>query len=73
MVGHGVGNAAQAACIPARHIVEEVPSRLSAAGFEDLLLPAYGEPLGAPVRSIFKQVCPYVRLFTLVIIDKVGA
>ena len=72
VVGHGVRNAAQAARIPTCHIVEEVPSRLGVAGFEDLL-PAYGEPLGAPVRLIFEQACPYVGLFMLVIVDEVRA
>ena len=73
VVGHGIRNAAQAARIPTCHIVEEVPSRLGTAGFEDLLLLAYGEPLGAPVRMIFEQACPFIRLFTLVIVDEVGA
>ena len=53
VVGHGKGNAAQAACIPVRHIVEEVSGRFGAAGLEYFLLPAYGEPLGAPVHSFF--------------------
>ena len=73
MVGLGVGNVAQAACVPTRHIVEEVPGCFGAAGLEDFLLPAYGEPLGAPVRSIFKQACPCIGLFALVVVDEVGA
>jgi hypothetical protein len=73
VVGNGIGNATQAACVPARHIVEEVPGCFGAAGFEDFLLPANGEPLGAPVCSIFEQSCPFVGLFTLVVVNEVGA
>ena len=70
VVGHGIGNAAQAACVPARHIVKEVSRRFGVTGFEGLLLSAYGEPLGAPVRSIFEQACPCVGLFTLVVVNE---
>ena len=73
VVSHGVRNAAQAACVPARHIVKEVSRRFGVARFEGFLLSAYGEPLGAPVRSIFKQACPCVGLFTLVVVDEMGA
>ena len=71
VVRHGVRNAAQAACVPVRHIVKEVSCRLGVARFEGLLLSADGEPLGAPVRAIFEQACPCVGLFTLVIVDEV--
>ena len=73
VVGHDVGNAAQAACIPVSHIVKEVAGGFGPAGFEDFLLSAHGEPLGAPVRSIFEQACPSVRLLALVAVDKMGA
>ena len=73
VVGHGIGNATQAACIPTRHIVKEVSRRFGVARFERLLLSAYGEPLGAPVRSIFKQACPCVGLFMPVVVDEVRA
>ena len=71
VIGYGIGNAAQAACIPTRHIVKEVSCRFGVARFEGLLLSAYGEPLGAPVRSIFKQARPHVGLFALVVVDEV--
>ena len=73
MVGHGVGYAAQAACIPVGHIVKEVAGGLGTAGFECLFLSAHGEPLGAPVRSILEKARPVVGLFASVAIDEMGA
>ena len=72
MIGHDIGYAAQAACIPVGHIVKEVAGGLGTAGFEDLLLSAHGEPLGAPVRSILEKARPIVRLFTPVAVDEMG-
>ena len=73
VIGHDIGYAAQAACIPMGHIVKEVAGSLGTAGFEDLLLSAHGEPLGAPVRSILEKVHPIVGLFASVAIDEMGA
>ena len=73
VVGHDIGYAAQAACIPVGHIVKEIAGGLSAAGFEDLLLSAHGESLGAPVRSILEKARPFVELFAPVVIDEMGA
>ena len=73
VVGHDIGDAAQAACIPVGHIVKEVAGVFGPAGFEDFLLSAHGEPLGAPVRSILEQARPCVGLFVLVVVDKVRA
>ena len=58
VIGYGIGDATQAAWVPMRHIVKEVSRVLGEAGFECFLLPAYGEPLGAPVRVILEQPGP---------------
>ena len=33
VVGHGIGDAAQVACVPVHHIVEEITGCFGAAGF----------------------------------------
>ena len=73
VVGHDIRNAAQAACIPVGHIVKEIAGVFGPAGFEDFLLSAHGEPLGAPVRSILKEARPLIGLFASVAVDKMGA
>ena len=72
VVGHDIGYVAQAACIPMGHIVKEVTGSLGTAGFEDFLLSAHGEPLGAPVRSILEKARPIVGLFAPVVVDEMG-
>ena len=41
MIGYGVGDMAQAACVPMRYIVKEVAHGSGAAGLEYFLLSAY--------------------------------
>ena len=53
-----VGNAAQMARVPLRHIVEEVACGLREGWLEGFLLPANGEPLGPPVCGIFPEALP---------------
>ena len=48
VVGDGIGDAAQAAWVPMRHIVKEVSSVFGVTWFEYLFLSTDGEPLGAP-------------------------
>ena len=72
VVGHDIGYAAQAACIPVGHSVKEVAGGLGTAGLKDLLLSAHGEPLGAPVRSILEKARPIVGLFAPVAVDEMG-
>ena len=73
VIGHGVGDATQAAWVPLRHIVKEVAGSFGGTGLEDFLLLAYGEPLGAPVCAILEQVRPSVGLFVLVGVDEMGS
>ena len=60
MVREDVGDAAQVACIPFRHIVKEVAGVFCEGWFEDLLLSANREPLGPPVCDIFPALLPFV-------------
>ena len=60
VVREDMGDAAQVACIPFRHIVKEVAGVLCEGGLEDFLLSANWEPLGPPVRGILPALLPIV-------------
>ena len=53
VVREDVGDAAQVACFPFRHVVKEIAGVFCEGRFEHLLLSANGEPLGPPVCGIF--------------------
>ena len=73
VIGDGVRDATQVAWVPMRHIVKKVSRVLGEARFEGLLFSAYGEPLGAPVRAILEEPCPYIGLLLSVAVDEVGS
>ena len=62
-----VGDAAQVARVPFRHIVKEITGGLGKRRLEDLLLSANGEPLGPPVRDILPSLLPIVLGTALVL------
>ena len=55
-----VGDAAQVACLPFRHVVKEIAGVLGEGRFECFLLSADGEPLGPPVCGILPALLPFV-------------
>ena len=73
MVCKDVGNAAQMAWFPLRHIVEEVVGGFCEGWFEDLLLPANGEPLGPPVHGFLPEALPFTLGVTLLLDYEMGA
>ena len=62
-----MGDAAQVACIPFRHVVKEVAGVLCEGGLENFLLSANWEPLGPPVCSILPAPLPIVLGAALVL------
>ena len=73
VVCEDVGNAAQMAWVPLRHIVEKVARGLCEGWLEGFLFLANGEPLGPPVHGIFPETLPFVLGVTFLLGYKVGA
>ena len=62
-----MGDAAQVACFPFRHVVKEIAGVFCEGRLEDFLLSANREPLGPPVRGVLPALLPIVLGVALVL------